>query len=125
MNRQRIFFLRSNTRQRAQMSFFSWPLADFGSTIAPDLAGGSMHIPPEFASIQSINLDAAVDNKRAAETQRSKELRKRLLQSTESLDAEADPDAILLIGQWLGEQPAQPLPGDEYTPSNGRDPDFD
>jgi len=83
-----------------------------------------MHIPPDMASVQSINLDAGINNnKRTAEAQRAKEARKRLLGAADSI--EADPDAILLIGQWLGERPAPSLSGDHYTSTSGRDSDFD
>lgn len=82
-----------------------------------------MHIPPDVAAVHSISLDAGVNNKRSADAQRAKEIRKRLLHSPASLDD--DPDAILLIGQWLGECPAEPLSGDHYTPASDPDPDPD
>jgi hypothetical protein len=31
---------------------------------------------------------------------------------------DADPDATLLVDQWLGAHEVPALPGDEYTPSN-------
>ena len=38
---------------------------------------------------------------------------------------DADPDATLLVGQWLDSRHSQVLPQDEYhSAASGKDPDF-
>ena len=40
-------------------------------------------------------------------------------------EATTDPDATLLIGQWLDSRHSQVLPGDEYhAAAEGKDPDL-
>src|ERR1700728_2948196 len=61
-----------------------------------------MRILGNSLNIQSINLYAASQSERtAAAAQRASEVRKRLLKSARSVVADPDPDASLLIGQWL------------------------
>jgi hypothetical protein len=81
-----------------------------------------MHVHPAAVSLHSINT-YAMANERAATAQRAAEVRKRLLNSAQSI--ESDPDATLLIGQWLDSRHSQVLPGDEYrTAAEGKDPDL-
>jgi hypothetical protein len=83
-----------------------------------------MHIHPAAVGLQSINT-YALANERAANAQRAAETRKRLLNSAQSIESDADPDATLLVGQWLDSRHSQVLPGDEYhSASEGKDPDF-
>ena len=52
---------------------------------------------------------------------------KKLVKAAQGEDPEvsADPDANLLIGQWLDSRHSQVLPGDEYHASaEGKDPDL-
>ncbi len=85
-----------------------------------------MHIHPAAIGLQPISSDAA-GNERAAAAQRAAEIRKRLLKSAQSVEDEAatDPDANLLIGQWLDSRHSHVLPGDEYhAAAEGNDPDL-
>ncbi len=83
-----------------------------------------MHVHPAAVGLHAINT-YALANERAANTQRVAETRKRLRQSAQSIAADSDPDATLLIGQWLDSRHSQVLPGDEYhAASEGKDPDF-
>ncbi len=85
-----------------------------------------MHIHPAAIGLQPISSYAA-GNERAAAAQRAAEIRKRLLKSAQSGEDEAtaDPDANLLIGQWLDSRHSQVLPGDEYhAAAQGKDPDL-
>lgn len=82
-----------------------------------------MHIHPAAVGLHAINT-YALANERAA-NERAAETRKRLLKSAQSIEADADTDATLLIGQWLDSRHSQVLPGDEYhSASEGKDPDF-
>ena len=84
-----------------------------------------MHIHGNSMSIQSASLYAAAQGEKAAAAQRAAEVRKRLLKSAQSIESGADPDATLLIGQWLDSRHSQVLPQDEYhTAAAGKDPDF-
>lgn len=83
-----------------------------------------MHIHPAAIGQHPINISAA-GNDRAAAAQRAAEVRKRLLKSAQSIESDTDPDATLLIGQWLDSRHSQVLPQDEYhDASSGKDPDF-
>lgn len=83
-----------------------------------------MHIHPAALGLHTINT-YAMANERAANAQRAAETRKRLLRSAQVLEADADPDATLLIGQWLDSRHSQVLPGDEYhAAAEGSEPDF-
>jgi hypothetical protein len=85
-----------------------------------------MRILGNSLNIQSINLYAASQSERtAAAAQRASEVRKRLLKSARSVVADPDPDASLLMGQWLDSRHSQVLSQDEYhTAASGKDPDF-
>jgi hypothetical protein len=84
-----------------------------------------MHIHPAAVSLQSINADASATDRAAAAAQRAAETRKRLLKSAQSIEAESDPDATLMIGQWLDSSHSQVVPDDEYqAASEGDDPGF-
>jgi hypothetical protein len=83
-----------------------------------------MHIHPAAVGLHSINTYAA-GNERSAAAQRAAEVRKRLLKSAQSIESAADPDATLLVGQWLDSRHSQVLPQDEYhIAASGKDPDF-
>jgi hypothetical protein len=85
-----------------------------------------MHIHPAAIGLQPISSYAA-GNERAAAAERAAEIRKRLFKSAQSGEDEAttDPDANLLIGQWLDSRHSQVLPGDEYhVAAQGKDPDL-
>ncbi|MGB0065250.1 MAG: hypothetical protein WBP85_12455 [Terracidiphilus sp.] len=83
-----------------------------------------MHIHPTAVGLHAINT-YALANERAANAQRAAETRKRLLKSAQTIEAEADPDATMLIGQWLDSRHSQVLPGDEYhAAAEGSYPDF-
>jgi hypothetical protein len=83
-----------------------------------------MQVHPAAVGLHSINT-YALANERAATAQRAAETRKRLLNSAQSIEAESDPDATLLIGQWLDSRHSQVLPGDEYhAASEGKDSDL-
>lgn len=75
-----------------------------------------MHIHGNMMNVQSANPYGAAQNERAAAAQRAAEVRKRLLNSAQSVDGEAGAEETSLIGRWLGD--------DEYHSSSGRDPDF-
>jgi hypothetical protein len=84
-----------------------------------------MHIHPAAVGLHSINTYALANGERAAATERAAETRKRLLKSAQSIEAESDPDAILLIGQWLDSRHSQVLPGDEYhSAAEGKNSDL-
>jgi hypothetical protein len=83
-----------------------------------------MHIHPAAIGQHAINISAA-GNERAAAAQRAAEVRKRLLKSAQAIASDTDPDAILLVGQWLDSRHSQVLPQDEYhAAAAGKDPDF-
>jgi hypothetical protein len=83
-----------------------------------------MHIHPAAIGQHAINISAA-GNDRSAAAQRAAEVRKRFLKSAQSIESGADPDATLLVGQWLDSRHSQVLPQDEYhTAASGKDPDF-
>ncbi len=74
-----------------------------------------MHVHP--AAIGQHPLSAyAAGNQRATAAERAAEARKRLLKTAQSIDEEAasDPDAVLLIDQWLDSRHSEVLPADEY-----------
>ncbi len=85
-----------------------------------------MHIHPAAIGLQPISSYAA-GNERAAAAERAAEIRKRLFKSAQSGEDEAttDPDANLLIGQWLDSRHSQVMAGDEYhVAAQGKDPDL-
>ena len=85
-----------------------------------------MHIHPAAVGLDAIN-SYALANERAANAQRAAEVRKKLLKAgqSEDLEVNTDPDATLLIGQWLDSRHSQVLPGDEYhAAAEGKDPDL-
>ncbi len=83
-----------------------------------------MHIHPAAVGLHPINTSAA-GSERAADAQRAAEVRKRLLKSAQSIESGADPDATLLIGQWLDSRHSQVLSSDVYhTAASGKDSDF-
>jgi len=54
-------------------------------------------------------------------------VRKKLLKAGQTDDSEVntDPNATMLIGQWLDSRHSQVLPSDEYhSASEGKDPDL-
>lgn len=74
-----------------------------------------MHIHGPSMNIQAANFHSANLQSRATlEAQRAAETRKRLLRKSASLQADADPDAVLLIGHWLDP---------EARPGSGSEPD--
>ena len=82
-----------------------------------------MHIHPSAIGLHPINTYAA-DNERAA-AQRAAEVRKKLLKSAQSVDANTSPEETLLIGQWLDSRHSQVLPAGEYhAAEEGQDPDL-
>ena len=84
-----------------------------------------MHVHPAAVGLHDINT-YALANERAANA-RAAEVRKRLLKAGQSDDPEvnADPDAMLLVGQWLDSRHSQVPPGDEYhSAAEGKDPDL-
>ena len=84
-----------------------------------------MHVHPAAVGLHSINTYAAGNDHSAAAAQRAAEVRKRLLKSAASVDADTDPNATLLVGQWLDSRHSQVLPQDEYhTAAAGKDPNF-
>jgi hypothetical protein len=87
-----------------------------------------MHIRSAAMSTQSINLYGAAQSERAAAAQsaaqRANEVRRRLLKSAQSVAVDADPDATLLIGQWLDSRHSQVLLQDGHSAASGKDPDF-
>ena len=85
-----------------------------------------MHIHGNSLSMQSASLSAS-QGERAAAAGRAAEVGRRLLKSAASVnaDADADPDATLLVGQWLDSRHSQVLPQDEYrAAAAGKDSDF-
>jgi len=84
-----------------------------------------MHIHPAAVGLHSINTYAAGNDRSAAAAQRAAEVRKRLLTSAQSVEPDTDPDATLLVGQWIDSRHSQVLPQDEYhSAASGKDPDF-
>ncbi len=83
-----------------------------------------MHIHPAAIGQHPINTYAA-GNQRAAAAERAAEIRKKLLKSARTIEADASAEEALLIGQWLDSRHSQVLPGDEYhAAAAGKDPDF-
>ena len=85
-----------------------------------------MHVHPAAVGLHGINT-YSLANERAAIAQRAAETRKKLLKSGQNgdLEVDSDPDATLLIGQWLDSRHSQVLPGDEYHPTaEGKDDDL-
>ena len=76
---------------------------------------GAMHIHPAAVGLHAINTNALA-NERAATAQRAAETRKRLFKSAQSIDAASDPDATLMIGQWLDSRHSHVLPATNTTP---------
>ncbi len=91
----------------------------------PSVVGESvMHIHPAAVGLHSINT-YATGNDRSAAAQRAAEVRKRLLKSAQSIESDTDPDATLLVGQWLDSRHSQVLPQDEHhSGAAGKDSDF-
>jgi hypothetical protein len=86
-----------------------------------------MHIHANSMNLQASNFYGLADGERAAAAQRAAEVRKKLLKSGQSISASADsdPEAALLIGQWLDSRHSQVLPQDEYHSAvEGKDPNF-
>ncbi len=81
-----------------------------------------MHVHPVTSAIPLIGT-YALANEHAAAAQRAAEIRKRLRRSAQSLDAGDDPEATLLIGQWLDASPDRALADDEYHASAQEDSD--
>lgn len=84
-----------------------------------------MHIHPAAVGLYSIST-YELANQRAANA-RFAEVRKKLLKAgqADDLEVNADPDATLMIGQWLDSRHSQVLPGDEYhAATEGKDPDL-
>ncbi|MGD0347003.1 MAG: hypothetical protein ABSA85_09610 [Terracidiphilus sp.] len=83
-----------------------------------------MHVHPAAVGLHAVNA-YALGNERAAAAERAAEVRKRLRQTAQSVEVNTDPDATLLIGQWLDSRHSQVLAGDEYhAAAEGEDPDF-
>jgi hypothetical protein len=85
-----------------------------------------MHIHPTGVGLHAINT-YSLANERAANAQRAAEIRKKLLKAAQSddLDVSTDPDATLLVGQWLDSRHSRVLSGDEYhAAAEGKDPDL-
>lgn len=83
-----------------------------------------MHMHPAAIGLQPISSYAA-GNERAGAAQRAAETRKRLRESAQSAEVEPDPDATLLVGQWLDSRHSQVLSGDEYhAAAEGKGPDL-
>lgn len=84
-----------------------------------------MHIHGNSMNIQTANFNAVGNSERAAASQKAAEVRKRLLKSAANIDADSDPDATLLVGQWLDSRHSQVLSEGEYhSAASGKDPDF-
>jgi len=84
-----------------------------------------MHVHPAAVGLHAINT-YSLANERAANA-RAAEVRKKLLKAgqTGDLDVDTDPDAALLIGQWLDSRHSEVLPQDEYhAAAVGRDSDL-
>jgi hypothetical protein len=87
---------------------------------------GAMHIHPAAVGLNSNNT-YGLANERTASSQRAAEVRKKLLKAGQTDDSEVntDPNAAMLIGQWLDSRHSQVLPSDEYhSASEGKDPDL-
>ncbi|MGH9605455.1 MAG: hypothetical protein ACRD3N_07125 [Terracidiphilus sp.] len=87
-----------------------------------------MHIHGNSMNLNAANFSSpGLQNRAALEAQRAAETRKRLLNKSQSLEAEsgADSDATLLIGHWLDGEPGQTQDEDAYgaVPSS-RDNNF-
>lgn len=85
-----------------------------------------MHVHPAAVGLHAINT-CALANERSWAAQRAAGVRKKLLKAGQSSESEGntDPDATLLIGQWLDSRHSQVLPGDEYhAAAQGKDPDL-
>ena len=83
-----------------------------------------MHIHTFAVGLQTISSSAA-GNERAAAAEQAAETRRRLQKSAQAMETEADPDATLLLGQWLDARPSQALPGDAYhAAEEGKDIDL-
>jgi hypothetical protein len=96
------------------------------SSVSSQPLEGAMHVHPAAVGLHAINT-YALANERAANAQRAAEVRKKLLKAGQSDDLEVntDPDATLLIGQWLDSRHSQVLSGDEYhAAAEGKDPDL-
>ncbi len=85
-----------------------------------------MHIHPAAVGLNSINT-YGLANERAASAERAAEVRKKLLKAGQPGDPEVDtdPNATMLIGQWLDSRHSQVLPSDEYHSAvEGKDSDL-
>ena len=85
-----------------------------------------MHFHPAAVGLHAINT-YGLANERASNALRAAEVRKKLLKAGQRVDLEvgADPDATLLIGQWLDSRHSPVLPGDEYhAAAQGKDSDL-
>jgi hypothetical protein len=87
---------------------------------------GIMHIHPAAMGLHATS-SYGLANERAANAQRAADVRKKLLKAGQAGDLEvnADPDAALMMGQWLDSRHSQVLSGDEYrAAAEGRDPEL-
>jgi hypothetical protein len=85
----------------------------------------SMHIHRTPFTVETADFYAAQMQRQAA-ARRAQTTRKRLQRAASTPDADADPEAALLIGRWLGTtaeviRSAPMLAGDTYRPSHPDD----
>jgi hypothetical protein len=88
-----------------------------------------MHIHGNSMNVNAASFYSAAQGERAAAAQRIAEVRKKLLKSSASVDAEQTPEETLMIGHWLDSRHSQiPSPDQsdaEYrSAASGRDPDL-
>jgi len=66
-----------------------------------------MHIHGLNANNQAANLQSPTNDVRAIAAQRASEVRKRLLQNGQIVEAELSPDRVRMIRQWLDNRNGQ------------------
>lgn len=66
-----------------------------------------MHIHGANTNSSATNLHASGNDVRAVAAQRAAEVRKRLLKSGQSVEAELSPDQVSMVRQWLNNRSGQ------------------
>jgi hypothetical protein len=76
-------------------------------------------------NVNAANFYSIGNGERSAAAQRAAEVRKKLLNSAQSVEGEASPEETLLIGQWLDARHSQvQSPAEYHATASGKDPDF-
>lgn len=77
-----------------------------------------MHIHGPMTGINAANFNGAAHNERADASRRAADTRRKLAMGASSSADSLSDDETFLVVRWLGADPNDPLPGDEYRGSS-------